>query len=41
MAWAIPKDLRAKEFRFIKQSDHFDLPLSRHPGEGCRACEAG
>ena len=28
-------------FLFIKQLDHFGIPLSRHPGEGCRACEAG
>ncbi len=25
----------------IKQLDHFELPLSRHSGEGCRAAEVG
>ena len=28
-------------FLFVKQSDHLDLLLSRHPGEGCRASRDG
>ena len=34
--------LYIKNLAFVlKQLDHFELPLSRHPEEGCRACEAG